>query len=247
MMFKRLFILFSLCTLCFIELNAMELTGGADIMSRYVWRGRDFGNSPSIQPSIEFSAAGFTVGSWGAFSTNSNNFQEHDIYLSYSFLDMFSIGVTDYFFPTFPLDEFGYKNKYFDYAEETTNHYIEANLNFSGTESFPISISANVFFYGADAKMELDPQFNEYVRGDQYYSTYLELGYSGEINETSYDLFLGMTTGDGLYGTTLGVVNLGITAHKEVKITEYYSLPVQASFITNPQDENIYFVFGISL
>jgi hypothetical protein len=246
-MIKKMLILFSLLSICFLDLNAQELSGGADIMSRYVWRGRDFGNSPSIQPCIEFSVAGFTLGTWGAFSTNSNNFQEHDIYLSYSFLDMFSIGVTDYFFPAFPLDHFGYKNKYFDYAEETTNHYIEANLSFGGTESFPVSLSANMFFYGADAKPALDPQTNEEVRGDQYYSTYLEVGYSGELSEANYDLFLGVTTGEGLYGTTFGVVNLGITVNKDVKITDDFSLPVQASFITNPQDENIYFVFGISL
>jgi hypothetical protein len=53
-MTKKLLILFSLVSICFLDLNAQELSGGADIMSRYVWRGRDFGNSPSIQPCIEF-------------------------------------------------------------------------------------------------------------------------------------------------------------------------------------------------
>ena len=33
---------------------------------------------------------------------------------------------------------------------------------------------------------------------------------------------------------------------KKIKITNDYSLPVQASVITNPEAENIFMVFGIS-
>src|SRR5690606_41614376 len=53
-------------------LNQHELTAqvsiGADIMSRYIWRGVDYGNSPSLQPQLSFSAGGFSIGTWGAYS-----------------------------------------------------------------------------------------------------------------------------------------------------------------------------------
>ena len=42
-----------------------------DLMSRYVWRGTDFGGSPSIQPGIEYSKAGFSIGAWGAYAISS--------------------------------------------------------------------------------------------------------------------------------------------------------------------------------
>ena len=39
-----------------------ELSLGADLVSRYIWRGKDFGNSPAIQPNVAFSVAGFKIG-----------------------------------------------------------------------------------------------------------------------------------------------------------------------------------------
>jgi hypothetical protein len=56
---------------------------------------------------------------------------------------------------------------------------------------------------------------------------------------------VGFTPFEGYYGTSLGVVNAGINAHKEFKITEKFQLPVFVSLITNPQKENIYFVAGV--
>ena len=43
---------------------------GADIMSRYVWRGTQFGgSSPSIQPFTSLSIGNLEIGAWGAYST----------------------------------------------------------------------------------------------------------------------------------------------------------------------------------
>jgi hypothetical protein len=228
---------------------AGELNVGADLMSRYIWRGRDYGNSFSIQPSLEYSYSGFTVGSWGAFSINEDVYQEHDIYVSYTIEEIFTVGVTDYFFPQFPIDNPAFSNKYFDYDEATTGHFFEANLGFAGTESFPISISANIFFYGADKKPKDDQTDTENPEMENAYSTYIEIGYAGKLNEVEYNVFLGFTPNDGqsLYAEKAGIVNLGVTAVKNVKFSESFSLPVSGSFITNPAQENIYFVFGISL
>ena len=38
---------------------AGQVSLGADVVSRYVWRGVDFGESMSVQPSLSFSAGGF--------------------------------------------------------------------------------------------------------------------------------------------------------------------------------------------
>lgn len=69
------------------------------------------------------------------------------------------------------------------------------------------------------------------------FSTYLELGYSFEVKYVACSAFLGMTPtkpdtekGEtGYYGEGPGVINLGISASKEIKISESFSLPVNAS------------------
>jgi hypothetical protein len=40
---------------------------------------------------------------------------------------------------------------------------------------------------------------------------------------------------------------VGISARKEIPLTEKFALPVSVSLITNPQAGKIYLVFGISL
>jgi len=252
---KVYLVLFIMLSFGLAETNAIasELSVSGDIMSRYVWRGRDYGNSVSIQPRIEYSIGDFKIGTWNAFSINADVFQELDTYISYSFLNYFSAGITNYFFPNYPSNDPSYSNNYFDYSKETTGHYVEANLGFTGTEGFPISISANVFFYGADAeKIETpnpdDPDNPIIERGDNYYSTYIELAYSNTLGEIKYNVFAGFTPNEtSVYADKAGIINLGITITKEIKFSDTFSLPVHGSFITNPVQENLYVVFGFSL
>jgi len=52
----------------------------------------------------------------------------------------------------------------------------------------------------------------------------------------------------GFYGQrSMGVINLGLTVSKDIKITDKFTLPVFGSFITNPESENVFFVFGLSI
>ena len=41
---------------------------GADMVSRYVWRGADFGESMSVQPALTLGFGGLEVGAWGSYS-----------------------------------------------------------------------------------------------------------------------------------------------------------------------------------
>lgn len=212
-----------------------------DVMSRYVWRGTDFGGSPSIQPGIEYSNAGFSVGAWGAYATNVTGVQETDLYISYTYKEMFSLIFTDYFFPDELVDY-----KYFDFDKSTTGHILEVTLSFSGTTQFPLSMFVATNIWGADAKKTN----TNGTAGDIEYSTYAELTYS--FNH--FDLFMGcnLTSIDkekgesGFYGDYIGIVNLGITSTKVISITNKFKLPLTASLITNPQSEKIYLVAGIS-
>lgn len=253
-------ILFTSCMVFFIMFSAfsqdtpetkssnLNLNIGADLVSRYVWRGTDFGRSPSIQPSIELQVGSFAIGYWGAFSTSqlvSGSFastQETDLYLSYTFKDVVSLTLTDYFFPNDTL----INNKYYEFNENKTGHLVEAAISFNGTDKIPFTLLVATNIWGADKRK---------ANGKKFYSTYVELGYSTTILENiALNSFVGFNViapdldkgESGFYGDYMGVVNLGITGSKEIKVSDSFSIPVSVSVITNPQTENLFMVLGIS-
>lgn len=212
-----------------------NLSIGADVYNRYIWRGINLGgNTMSIQPSLEYSFgnSGLVVGAWGAFSMGGQTVQEIDLYLKYTPIDLFTITVTDYFFPD---DRGGYD--YFEYREDLTSHIIEAAVSFNGLEGLPLTAL-----------------FAMNLHGDEANSTYFELGYAFDLKgDVGLSLFAGATLTEpgpgetGFYGQEqAGLINLGVTGSKELKITETFSLPVSSSLIINPEANYIFMVFGFS-
>lgn len=242
------------------QTSGVSFNAGADLVSRYVWRGTQFGGfSPAIQPGVSVGVGNLEIGAWGSYSVGGvNPYQEFDLYVSYTMLDgMFSLTLNDYFFP----DEIA-DYKYFRYDKDETGHIFEGAVSFNGTDNFPVSLLLAVNFFGNDARKinddETSPDFNQ-EDGIQY-SSYAEIGYSTKIQDVDINAFMGLALNNpkkadpntgyvgetGFYGDGFGVVNLGLTASKEIKITDKYSLPVFASIITNPQREKVFFVFGIT-
>jgi len=215
--------------------SLFKFNAGADVMSRYVWRGLDYGASPSIQPTLSISGAGFELGYWGAISTL-GTYSEVDLYAKYT-ISGFSVMATDYFFPgdVVPASK---NQQYFNWEKATTGHLIEGAVQYKNAEVMPFSLLAGVFVYGAgDLKED----------GNQNYSSYFEVTYSGTLAGNNFDLFVGGTAGAGLYGSSEGVVNTGLTVYRGIKLTDDFTLPVKASVIANPQASNIHFVLGITL
>lgn len=209
---------------------------GASVQSRYIWRGINLGgNSSSIQPSIAYSTGIFTIGAWGAYSIGSDQVgQEADLYVTVAPLDFLSFMVTDYFFP---VERTG-NQKYFDYGDRT-GHVFEAMASFL-SDNFPIGFMVATNFAGADKK----------ENGDQSFSTYIEANYGVSAGFIDINLFIGAVFGDdgGYYGTDgSGLINLGLGVSKAIKITESWSLPVDAALIYNPDVENIFITFGITI
>ena len=210
---------------------------GIDFQSRYIWRGLQLGGaSSSAQPYLEFSSGDFAIGAWGAYSLGGvNGVQEADIYVTYSPSDALSFTITDYYFPT----DGNLANNYFNYGGDATGHVFEAMVSFNGTDSFPVGLSVATNFGGADKNGD-----------EQSYSTYVEASYSTTMNDVDFGIFAGAVFSDkgGYYLTDgSGLINLGISASKEVKITDAFSLPVNSALIFNPDQENIYLTFGFSL
>lgn len=261
-----------------IQLNAQDapekkckfpfrLNAGADLMSRYVWRGLDYGGSPSIQPTLSFGIGDFEIGYWGAMALT-NNYVEADLYAKYS-LKGFSLTLTDYYIPSAASalndsrysfcknpDIINYDTATAENLDRYTCHSVEATLQYKGPEKFPFSILVGTYIYGND-KSPQDTVFTssglvQSVRFKNRYSTYIELGYVFAVKSFNFDVFVGATPFSSVYSTPaynggFAVVNTGITAYRSIKITENYSLPVKASAIFNPQTSGFHFVFGITL
>jgi len=207
-------------------INAQEETKasfdiGVDFASRYVWRGLEFSDSPAVQPYAEYTSGNFTLGAWASYETGGQVVgQEFDFYAGYSF-GAVSLGFTDY---AFPVD--GLSDGYF----QIKNHVGEATISFDGVEKFPLSLMLGVNVYNDDAN-----------------SVYTEIGYPFTIGETELSAFVG--AGNEIYSVDgeFAVTNFGISAGKDIKMTDSFSLGVSASAIFNPDTEDAYLVFVISL
>jgi hypothetical protein len=211
-----------------------------DICSRYIWRGTDYGAAPSIQPTFAYSKGKFEIGSWGAYSIN-GNYSETDLYAKYT-AKGFSLIATDYFIHN---ELSPNHTKYFDYSQNKTAHVFEGSLQYKSPEKYPFSILAGTFVYGNDKNWGYDESKD--TTGQNYYSTYVELGYTVKCGGNNYDLFMGLTPQAGAYGNTFGIVNAGISGYKTISVSDKFEIPVKASLIANPQAQNLFFVIGITL
>ncbi len=238
---KNSFLKIYLITFFFLGIQSafcQEVNMGADVVSRYIWRGIDFGNAPSVQPNLSFEAAGFEVGAWGAYQVgrdaNGQDADEIDLFLGYSHqFGEISLGliVTDYYFPNSGV-KFGNFNNW-DNANGKGAHTLEIGASISGGESFPLSFSAFMNVYN-------DPDN----------TAYFDLSYSTALNKVGIDFFVSATPGgDNLfyYTKNFNVVNLGITATRNLEISESLSIPVFVSYILNPYVEKAHFVIGFSI
>ncbi|MEI6900267.1 MAG: hypothetical protein WCL00_10335 [Bacteroidota bacterium] len=235
-----------------------SLSFGADLVSRFVWRGTDLGNSPAIQPSITFSWKGFSLGAWGTYAFTSHSvaindstridagkYEEFDLYLSYTW-KWFTLMIYDYYSSN-GIDPNGGGN-YFDFKNSTTGHTLEGSLLFDGPKKFPVKLMVATFLYGDDKGKDSSGVYGMGTKNN--YSTYLELGYQFHLQKVDMDLspFLGASLlGSGCYGSKAGVINLGVTAKKVVPITPKFELPLQLQLITNPVVKSVFLVFIVTL
>ena len=207
----------------------IDFTLGADIVSSYVWRGA-YQTSSAIQPAAGFSIAGFSLSAWGSIPFEGIA-KEVDFTASYEIASL-SLVITDYWWAGEGT------RKYFMYESKRTDHLFEGTIGYTlPIEKFPLSLSLNTMFAGADYKPD----------GDRAYSTYIAVSYPFSVKEIDLSASIGMTPSEGIYADEFSIVNIGLKASKELKVTESFSLPVFGEIVTNPRNEEVFFVFGISL
>jgi hypothetical protein len=147
----RVFTLSIMNLLLILSMLNGEVTIGADVVSRYVWRGTDFGNAAAVQPSIETTIGPVALGAWGSWSISPGpadaSGNECDLYASTT-VGPVGLTLTDYFFPAY-----------------------------AGTDSL-LNVDIHVFELSAGADVgPVSVLAAANVSGDDDNSTYLELTY----------------------------------------------------------------------
>ncbi len=209
--------------------RAQSVSVGADVVSRYVWRGVDFGESLSIQPALSFGYSGFEIGAWGSYSVSADgaDANENDLWASLTLAgpsgSSVTATVTDYYFPGPGATGFSYSDA----------HTLEVALSVTGPEALPVTLYGGML-----------------VRNDPDDSIYLEASVPITlIGDADVGLVAGMVTGTSdFYGTDgASVVNLGINASRDLEISDSFAIPLSAAWIYNPEQDRAYLVMGMSL
>ncbi|MCR5352205.1 MAG: hypothetical protein K6E35_06920 [Bacteroidales bacterium] len=235
---KKIIKLFSVAALYLASLatasaqDTVETSLGTDIVSQYVWRGQELGGV-SVQPSLGVSYKGLSLSAWGSVGlANAADTREFDLTLAYE-IGGFNIGVTDYWFNA-GLDPL---NRYFAYASNCTNHVFEATV---GYDFGFASLQWYTNFAGNDG---VTPA------GKRAFSSYLEANVPFVLGGVDWTATAGVVPfATDFYGVDrFALVNLALTAAKDIRITDTFSIPVFAQMAFNPYSRGAYLVLGITL
>ncbi len=217
--------------------DKVEASVGADVVSGYVWRGQDLGHA-AVQPSASVAYKGFSLGAWGSYGiVDSGDTKELDLTASYS-AGGFTVGVTDYWFSG--AEE---KDRYFMYNAHRTAHVFEANV---GYDFGKCSVNWYTNFAGSDYRAD----------GKRAYSSYVEIATPFKLGGMQWNAAVGAVpfksaatyldaSGNPVCG--FAVTNITLSASRDMKITEQFSLPVFAAVTANPNSQKMYLTFGVSL
>ena len=179
--------------------HGSSLSIGADVVSRYVWRGTDFGDGVSVQPGISYSMGAIEIGAWSSWGLTSNGANENDLYVSFA-AGPVGITITDYYFP-------GYtgSDSFFEFGDA---HVIEVMGSF---EAGSLSLAGAIN-----------------VSGDDDNSLWLEAGMGlGEVGDADVGLSVGL--GNGVYTTDTDpmVASLGLNISQGDYFASYIINPDQ--------------------
>jgi len=206
---------------------------GGDAVTRYNWRGLDFGDAASLQPYLRGAFRGFKAGFWGSYS---ERFNEIDTWVSYTVSGTSSISVTaiatDYYFPGAGIRLFNFHGS--DDPEGPGAHVFELGAVVSAPRFVPLSLSGYVN-----------------VHNDPGNNVYIQLDYPVTLGELDLGFSVGATPGSkanpSAYGSDdFAVIDIGVKGVRKIRFGET-DLAVSTATIINPQAEIAYLIFGLGI
>jgi len=201
--------------------EAADFKAGADVVSSYVWRGGELGNSPAIQPALSYTCpkTGLIIGGWGSYAISQDagsRYKEVDLFATIP-VGPVSFTVTDYYVPTATSRSFDFTNDGPNIVELSVA-YAKENLSLLAA----INVAGNNIGANKNAK---------YCEAG--YKFYDKDGYTakGVVGLGDEDVY-----GDKL-GNNIAVVNTGVSVSHD---------RYTASYIYNPDTEVSHLVFMAS-
>ena len=203
--------------------------------SRNIWRGLDYGASPSVWGDLSGSYKNFSIGAIGTTTLNGSKAQFGtwlELYACYE-IKKFSFVIDDYFF--FNVED--QENDYFEYRSKYTQHLLEARMEYEN--DFIEALVGYVIYSNQEDKTN---------------GVYIEATY--KLNE-NLSFTVGGITGDqwlSFYDAG-GITTLGINGHRKISFLKQ-KLDLNASLIFNPNCKNasplvgnnpVYFVISAEL
>jgi hypothetical protein len=221
MKIKILCLLLSLSGLAFSQerdtTKTIRLNTEITLATRNIWRGLDYGSSPSIQGTLALTHDYFEIGTWGTTTLNGNKAGYGtwvELYATAKY-KKFALTIDDYFF--FNTDDS--LNNYFDWSAEKTQHFIEARLKF---DSEKFDLMAGYAFY----KNKSDNTTGLYLEAE--YSLFTNLSFIvGGLTSSSWLSFYN----DG------GITTIGVSGKRSIPVSDTFSLLLKTSLIFNPSYE----------
>lgn len=187
------------------------------IHSRHLWRGMQFGQTATAEPSVTFRNGRFALNLWAA-KTLDDSYAEIDLIPSFQ-LGNYEITVFDYYNPV-P----GEDNRFFTLKEGRNRHSTELAVTHHAHRKFPVKMMVATFFFG-----DKNPD-----TGHPFYSTYAEMSSPLKWAGIQWEPILGLTPHRGYYADGFEVVNTSMLIGKRFRLGGQMSLPVRFSVVHNP-------------
>ncbi|MCT4286869.1 hypothetical protein HZP25_09105 [Elizabethkingia anophelis] len=228
------------------EEKAGRLDFTANIQNNHLWRGLIITDKPVVMGNLSYALdknKNWKIGIWGASAlandSDGTHYKEINYYVQYSNKN-FYIGLWD-LYNSRNINTAVAVDDIFSYSRRRTAHIIDLRTNYTFGPKFPLNIEADIMLYGgANAGEVVLKQDGTYDKNK--YSTYVQVSYPViQSKKVNLNAFVGggfaLNDRNFLYGngqSSFQIVNVGLRASKDVKITEHYTLPVSMMAMWNP-------------
>ncbi|SHG47841.1 hypothetical protein SAMN05444483_11347 [Salegentibacter echinorum] len=257
----KLLKLYSMCIICTLSIGSHiyaqndsdeTKTGFPNVklgvQNMFYWRGaplsvfstEEHTPTPLITGEFNYTKGAFTAGFWTGQSFSSEGYKNASYYVNFKHKN-FQLSIWDIY--TYSgVAETKSKN-FFNFKNEKTQHFIDLNASYE-FKKVPISIYLASIIYGRDGALIN----NDY---ENRYSTYLKLNYNLKVaNGYSFDFYisgagaLNNIDDTNFYETAeashpYGISEIGITAHKSLKLSKNYSTPISVGAIFSPMNKRL--------
>ena len=161
--------------------DKIEASIGADLVSKYLWRGQDLGGV-SVQPYASVGYKGLSLTAWGSIGFNSDDDKEIDLTLAYE-TGNFSVSVTDYWYPQYSGAHTFEAQVGYDFGFMGVNWHT----NFAGDDEeyasyFTLTAPFSLIGLDWEAEVGATPWGTDYYGTDNFSVCDLSLGASKELN-----------------------------------------------------------------